>query len=63
MDIGSVHMDIGSVRIHPAFFKWPPKTLARIGGCPECPESSLGENLKSFVLSCLRKYYGHTRIS
>ena len=51
--------DIGSVRIHPAFFMWPPKKLIRLGGCPEFPESSLGENSKWFVLSCLRKYFGH----
>ena len=51
--------DIGSVRIHPAFFMQPPKRLIRLGGCPECPESSLGENSKWFLLSCLRKYDGH----
>ena len=37
----------------------PPKTLIRLGGCPECPESSIGKNSKWFVVSCLRKYYGH----
>ena len=51
--------DIGFVRVHQAFFMRPPVTLNRQGGCPKCPEFSLGENSKWFVLSCLRKYYDH----
>ena len=48
--------DIGSVRIHPAFCMRPLETLIRLGRCPEFPESSLNENSKWFVLSCLGKY-------
>ena len=58
-DMSDKTNDIGFVRIHPAFFIRPPKTLSRLSGCPECPKSSLSENSKWFVLSCLRKFYGH----
>ena len=39
------------------FFMRPPKTLIRLGGCPECPESSL--KMFCFVLSekVLRSYF------
>ena len=57
LDVSQRHLGVWTSRIHPTFFMQPPKTLIRLGGCPEYPESSLGENSKWFVLSCLRYYY------